>query len=171
MAGAAIAALVVVGTAVSIYGQIQAGKAQKRLAFMNAQRLEAEAKLGLQAREANAKLDKKRFILASGANKAAGGSSGGSGFGAVFVADVAFFGADQLIRDFNAKVFAFSKTAQAQAARYEGEALRLNSINSSIATGFKGAAAAVAGYQGVQSQLGGGTNLNTPSGNQKMTFV
>ena len=147
MAGAAAAALVLtaVSTAVSIHGQLQAGKGAKALAERNAQIREQEAKLSLQAREAEKKLDKKRFIVQSGANVAAAGDSGSAGFGDIFLADTAYFQESQLIRDFNAEVFAFGKNAQAGSDRFEGALAVSNSINSAIGTGFKGAAAIAGG--------------------------
>jgi hypothetical protein len=148
-------------TAVSVYGQIEAGKNAVKLAERNALILEAEAQAGRDARSAEEDFQRKhnfaRFRLDQ-ENEA--GKTGTSGFDDIFRDDIVTFETDQLFRNFNTEVFAYSKEANADVQRFEGAALKQQATIGAIGSGLKGAAALAAGgstlASGSATTLGGG---------------
>jgi hypothetical protein len=143
-------------TAVSVYGQIEAGKNAVKLAGRNAEILEAEAQAARDARAAEEDFQRKhtfaRFRLDQ-ENEA--GKTGTSGFDDIFRDDIVTFETDQLFKNFNTEVFAYSKEANAGAQRFEGAALKQQATIGAIGTGLAGAAALMAGG----SSLAGSTTL------------
>jgi hypothetical protein len=133
-------------TAVSVYGQIEAGKNAVKLAGRNAEILEAEAQAARDARAAEAKFDRQhkfaRFKLDQ-ENEA--GKTGTSGFEDIFIEDITTFETEQLFKDFNTEVFAYSKAANADVQRFEGAALKQQATIGAIGTGLAGASALMAG--------------------------
>ena len=168
----AVASMIVTGisTAVSIYGQIQAGNAAEEQANYDAKIKENEALSIKYARDANKKLEAKRHKIGLGKDKNAAGSSGAAGFDDIFRDDVYTYESSALIADYNASVGQYNKKAAATSIRYEGQALKAKSRTDALATGLKGAGKMMGQYGDYQdaTALGGGDK--TGSGSQLTAF-
>ena len=141
------AAVTVVGTAVSMYGQMQQGNAAADAAEYDAQLRENEAQAILNAREANKQLEHKQHIIALGRDKNAAGSSGAQGFDDIFIDDIYTYESSALIADYNASIGQYNKKGEAASTRFEGQMLKAKSRTDALSTGLQGASR-VSGYMG-----------------------
>jgi len=159
----AVASMIVTGisTAVSIYGQMQAGDAAEDMAEYDAKLKENEAKSIQYSRDANKKLEDKRKQVALGKDKNAAGSSGAQGFDDIFRDEVATYESESLIADYSASIGVYNKQGEAASTRYEGQALKAKSRTDSLATGLKGVGQGISQYGDYKAAtaLGGGEKV------------
>jgi hypothetical protein len=162
----------VVGAGVAIKGQMDAAKAAKRAAAVDAENKRNQDIASQRAFDAESKLKKKRFILAAGRNEAIGSSSGAEGFGDLFVADVTTFEAEHLLLAFNRDVFGVNQRNAANISIFEGDTFAAAQTTKSIGTGIAAVGAVATSFQGLKSStpsttgtaLGGSTSGSTGSG-------
>lgn len=163
MAGAAVAAVVVIGAGISMYGQIAAGNAAKKAADRNAELQRQAGKVRIEVNKAEAKFRARKFIVERGYKEALdvfGGSTGGYDF---LRRDVATLAEQELLYSFNAEYYNVQQQNRANVTTFEGEALKRSATIGAIGTGVSAlGTAAGAGTAVNQAFAGGGaTNLGT----------
>jgi len=141
----------VAGAGVAIKGQMDAAKAAKRAAAVDAQNKINQDIASQRAFDAESKLKKKKFILAAGRNETIGSSSGAEGFGDLFVADATTFAAEQLLLAFNRNVFGVNQRNAANISIWEGDTFAAAQTTKAIGTGISAVGAVATQFGGVTS--------------------